>query len=34
MQVDETTIPPRHAEKMLKELIANSRDLLATFHRR
>jgi len=31
MQVDETAIPPKRAERMLRELIANSRDMLPAF---
>lgn len=33
MQVDETAIPPRQSEKMLRELLANSRGRLPTFEK-
>jgi len=33
MQLDETAIPPRMAEKMLRELMANSRGMLPTFRK-
>ena len=33
MQVDETAIPPRQSERMLRELMANSRGMLPTFEK-